>query len=51
MYGEPLSISVVIVSGPGALPRLRDLSTMLSSAMVKGESHSITGAGEGGIRG
>ena len=49
MRGAPLSISVVIESGPGARPLLSERRTILSSAIVKGESQSMVGEGEGGI--
>ena len=40
---------MVIVSGPGALPLLKDRKTILSSAMVKGESQSMVDEGDGGM--
>ena len=39
----------MIESGPGARPLLNERRTILSSAIVKGESQSIVGEGEGGI--
>ena len=39
----------MIESGPGARPLLNEQRTILSSAIVKGESQYIVGEGEGGI--
>ena len=41
MYGEPLIISARMESGPGALPVLSDLRTILSSDIVKEPSSQL----------
>ena len=51
IQGDPLIMSAGIVSGPGTLPVLSDLRTVLSSAMVNGAEQSIDGEGLSGMFG